>query len=170
PPVPTRRSSDLALDKRMEAYAEDVRVALREARVPYQSVERRDHAIVATLSPSAAEDAGERGRQALFKAQPTFSYELSGKQLTMQVPDAEIATITAGAIEQNILTLRTRANELGVAEPLISRQGENRVVVQLPGVQDTAEAKRMIGATATLEYRAVVEGNAADALASGRIP
>ena len=159
-----------ALDKRMEAYAEDVRVALREARVPYQSVERRDHAIVATLSPSAAEDAGERGRQALFKAQPTFSYELSGKQLTMQVPDAEIATITAGAIEQNILTLRNRVNELGVAEPIIQRQGENRVVVQLPGVQDTAEAKRMIGATATLEYRAVVEGNAADALASGRIP
>ena len=159
-----------ALDKRMEAYAEDVRVALRDARVPYQSVERRDHAIVATLSPSAAEDAGERGRQALFKAQPTFSYELSGKQLTMQVPDAEIATITAGAIEQNILTLRNRVNELGVAEPIIQRQGENRVVVQLPGVQDTAEAKRMIGATATLEYRAVVEGNAADALASGRIP
>ena len=159
-----------ALDKRMEAYAEDVRVALRDARVPYQSVERRDHAIVATLSPSAADDAGERGRQALFKAQPTFSYELSGKQLTMQVPDAEIATITAGAIEQNILTLRNRVNELGVAEPIIQRQGENRVVVQLPGVQDTAEAKRMIGATATLEYRAVVEGNAADALASGRVP
>ena len=159
-----------ALDKRMEAYAEDVRVALRDARVPYQSVERRDHAIVATLSPSAADDAGERGRQALFKAQPTFAYDLSGKQLTMQVPDAEIATITAGAIEQNILTLRNRVNELGVAEPIIQRQGENRVVVQLPGVQDTAEAKRMIGATATLEYRAVVEGNAADALASGRIP
>lgn len=159
-----------ALDKRMEAYAEDVRVALREARVPYQSVERRDQSIVATLSPSAAADAGERGRQALFKAQPTFSYQLAGNQLVMQIPDAEIATITAGAIEQNILTLRNRVNELGVAEPIIQRQGENRVVVQLPGVQDTAEAKRMIGATATLEYRAVVDGNAADALATGRIP
>ncbi len=159
-----------ALDKRMEAYAEDVRVALREARVPYQSVERRDQSIVATLSPSAAADAGERGRQALFKSQPTFSYQLVGNQLVMQIPDAEIATITAGAIEQNILTLRNRVNELGVAEPIIQRQGENRVVVQLPGVQDTAEAKRMIGATATLEYRAVVDGNAADALATGRIP
>ena len=159
-----------ALEKRMEAYAEDVRVALREARVPYQSVERVEHSIVATLSPSAAADAGDRGRQALFKSQPTFSYDLQGNRLTMQVPDAEIATITAGAIEQNILTLRNRVNELGVAEPIIQRQGENRVVVQLPGVQDTAEAKRMIGATATLEYRAVVDGNAADALATGRVP
>ncbi|KRG78127.1 preprotein translocase subunit SecD [Stenotrophomonas ginsengisoli] len=159
-----------ALEKRMEAYAEDVRVALREARVPYQSVERVEHSIVATLSPSAAADAGDRGRQALFKSQPTFSYDLQDNRLTMQVPDAEIATITAGAIEQNILTLRNRVNELGVAEPIIQRQGENRVVVQLPGVQDTAEAKRMIGATATLEYRAVVDGNAADALATGRVP
>ena len=159
-----------ALDKRMEAYAEDVRVALREARVPYQAVERVDHSIVATLSPSAAADAGDRGRQALFKSQPTFSFDLQGNRLTMLVPDAEIATITAGAIEQNILTLRNRVNELGVAEPIIQRQGENRVVVQLPGVQDTAAAKRMIGATATLEYRAVVDGNAADALATGRVP
>ena len=159
-----------ALDKRMEAYAEDVRVTLRDARVPYQSVERRDTAIVATLSPSAAEDAADRGRQALFKAQPTFVYQIQGKQLIMQVPEAEIAQVTAGAIEQNILTLRNRVNELGVAEPIIQRQGENRVVVQLPGVQDTAAAKRMIGATATLEYRAVVDGNAADALATGRVP
>ena len=57
-----------------------------------------------------------------------------------------------------------------MAEPIIQRQGADRVVVQLPGVQDTAEAKRMIGATATLEYRAVVEGNAQDAIAAGRIP
>ncbi|MBO8043987.1 protein translocase subunit SecD, partial [Pseudomonas aeruginosa] len=69
-----------------------------------------------------------------------------------------------------INTLRNRVNQLGVAEPIIQRQGADRVVVQLPGVQDTAEAKRMIGATATLEYRAVVEGNAQDAIDSGRIP
>ena len=159
-----------ALDKRMEAYAEDARVALRDARVPYQSVERRDTAIVASLSPSAGADALERGRQALFKSQPTFMLQTTGNQLVMQVPEADIAQITAGALEQNIQTLRNRVNELGVAEPIIQRQGENRVVVQLPGVQDTAEAKRMIGATATLEYRAVVDGNAADAVATGRIP
>ena len=159
-----------ALEKRMEAFAEDVRVALREARIPYQSVERRDHSIIATLSPTAPANAAARGQQALFKLQPTFQYAIDGKRLTMVVPDAEIAQVTAGAIEQNITTLRNRVNELGVAEPIIQRQGDNRVVVQLPGVQDTAEAKRMIGATATLEYRAVVDGNAADALATGRVP
>jgi preprotein translocase subunit SecD len=159
-----------ALDKRMDAYAEDVRGALREARVPYQSVERRDHSIVATLSPSAAADAASKGQQALYKLQPTFTYQVDGKRLVMDIPDSEIAQIASGAIEQNITTLRNRVNELGVAEPIIQRQGENRVVVQLPGVQDTAEAKRMIGATATLEYRAVIDGNAADALATGRVP
>src|SRR5690606_13508322 len=137
----------------------------------YQSVERRgDNTIVATLSPSASETAAGTAREALFKAQPTLGYEVSDKRITVTVPDSEVAQIASGAIEQNIATLRNRVNELGVAEPIIQRQGENRVVVQLPGVQDTAEAKRMIGATATLEYRAVVDGNAQDAIASGRIP
>lgn len=160
-----------ALDKRLEAYSEDIRVTLRDARIPYQSVERRgDNTIVATLSPSAPETAAVTAREALFKAQPTLGYEVSDKRITVTVPDSEVAQIASGAIEQNIATLRNRVNELGVAEPIIQRQGENRVVVQLPGVQDTAEAKRMIGATATLEYRAVVDGNAQDAIASGRIP
>ncbi|WP_421571115.1 protein translocase subunit SecD [Stenotrophomonas sp. PD6] len=160
-----------AVDKRMDAYAEDVRGTLRESRVPFQSVERRaDNAIVATLSPSTDDAAVERARLALAKAQPTMGYDVAGKRITMTVPESELSQITNGAIEQNINTLRNRVNQLGVAEPIIQRQGADRVVVQLPGVQDTAEAKRMIGATATLEYRAVVEGNAQDAIASGRIP
>lgn len=160
-----------AIDKRMDAYAEDVRGTLREARVPFQSVERRpDNSIVATLSPSTDDAAAERARLALVKAQPTLGYDVSGKRLTVTVPDAELSQITNGAIEQNINTLRNRVNQLGVAEPIIQRQGADRVVVQLPGVQDTAEAKRMIGATATLEYRAVVDGNAQDAIDTGRIP
>jgi preprotein translocase subunit SecD len=160
-----------AVDKRMDAYAEDVRGTLRESRVPFQSVERRpDNAIVATLSPSTDDAAVERARLALAKAQPTMGYDVSGKRITVTVPESELSQITNGAIEQNINTLRNRVNQLGVAEPIIQRQGADRVVVQLPGVQDTAEAKRMIGATATLEYRAVVEGNAQDSIASGRIP
>lgn len=160
-----------ALDKRLDAYTEDVRTSLRDARLPYQSVERRaDNSIVATLSPSAGEGAGLRARDALFKAQPTLGYEVSGNRLTVTMPQAELDQIANGAIEQNLNTLRNRVNQLGVAEPIIQRQGTDRVVVQLPGVQDTAEAKRMIGATATLEYRAVIEGNAQDAVATGRIP
>jgi len=160
-----------ALDKRLDAYTEDVRSTLRDARIPYQSVERRaDNSIVANLSPSAGDDAAQRARAALVKAQPTLGYDISGNRITVTVPETEITQIANGAIEQNINTLRNRVNQLGVAEPIIQRQGADRVVVQLPGVQDTAEAKRMIGATATLEYRAVVEGNAQDAITAGRIP
>ncbi len=160
-----------ALEKRLDAYTEDVRSTLRDARIAYQSVERRaDNTIVANLSPSAGEDAASRARLALAKAQPTLGYDVSGSRITVTLPETEIAEIANGAIEQNINTLRNRVNQLGVSEPIIQRQGADRVVVQLPGVQDTAEAKRMIGATATLEYRAVVEGNAQDAITSGRIP
>src|SRR5690606_25030961 len=74
------------------------------------------------------------------------------------------------AVEQNMGTLRNRINELGVAEPIIQRQGSERVVVQLPGVQDTAQAKRILGATATLEYRGVVEGDPYEALRTGSVP
>ena len=160
-----------ALDKRLDSYTEDVRTSLRDARIPYQSVERRgDNTIVANLSPSAGEGAGLRARDALFKSQPTLGYEVTGNRVTVSMPDAELTAIANGAIEQNVNTLRNRVNQLGVAEPIIQRQGADRVVVQLPGVQDTAEAKRMIGATATLEYRAVVEGNAQDAIDTGRVP
>lgn len=160
-----------ALDKRLDAYAEDVRSSLRDARIAYQSVERRaDNSIVATISPSAGAEAVTRAREVMAKAQPTLGYEVNDNRITVKVPEAELTQIANGAIEQNINTLRNRVNQLGVAEPIIQRQGADRVVVQLPGVQDTAEAKRMIGATATLEYRAVVEGNAQDAIASGRIP
>ncbi|MFX1722959.1 protein translocase subunit SecD [Stenotrophomonas sp. AS1] len=160
-----------ALDKRLDAYAEDVRTSLRDARIAYQSVERRgDNTIVATISPSAGADAAARAREVMVKAQPTLGYEVAGNRITVSMPETELTAIANGAIEQNVNTLRNRVNQLGVSEPIIQRQGADRVVVQLPGVQDTAEAKRMIGATATLEYRAVVEGNAQDAIASGRIP
>ena len=160
-----------ALDKRLDAYAEDVRTSLRDARIAYQSVERRgDNTIVATISPSAGADAAARAREVMVKAQPTLGYEVAGNRITVSMPETELTAIANGAIEQNVNTLRNRVNQLGVSEPIIQRQGADRVVVQLPGVQDTAEAKRMIGATATLEYRAVVDGNAQDAITSGRIP
>jgi len=160
-----------ALEKRVDAYAEDIRVTLRDNRIGYQSVERRpDNSIVATLSPSAGADAADRARAALAKIQPTLSYEVSGNRITVTIPQTELAQIAGSALEQNITTLRNRVNELGVAEPIIQRQGADRIVVQLPGVQDTAEAKRLIGATATLEFRPVVDGDAQDAARTGRVP
>jgi preprotein translocase subunit SecD len=159
-----------ALEKRIDAYAEDIRVTLRDARIAYQSVERRGNGIVAVLQPAAGESVGNRARDELTRVMPTLNYEVNGDTLNVIFPEAELALIASGAIEQNITTLRNRVNELGVAEPIIQRQGEDRIVVQLPGVQDTAEAKRLIGATATLEFRSVVDGDAADAKRTGRVP
>lgn len=157
-----------ALEKRLDAFAEDIRTTLRDNRIAYRLVERRpDNSIQVGLGEGADADAA---RAALAKAQPTLSYAVSAQTITVSVPDAELKQIAAGAIEQNLTTLRNRVNQLGVAEPIIQRQGEDRIVVELPGVQDTAEAKRMIGATATLEFRGVVEGNAEDAVRTGNIP
>ncbi|KAF1690976.1 protein translocase subunit SecD [Pseudoxanthomonas taiwanensis] len=157
-----------ALEKRVDAYVEDVRVTLRDNRIRYTAVDRRpDHSIAVSLGSGADPAAA---RDVLARAMPTLSVDTRGGALVVRIPESELAQIAESAIEQNITTLRNRVNELGVAEPIIQRQGDDRIVVQLPGVQDTAEAKRMIGATATLEYRAVVEGNAYDAVATGRVP
>ncbi|MES5815452.1 protein translocase subunit SecD [Pseudoxanthomonas sp. Soil82] len=157
-----------ALEKRVDAYVEDVRVTLRDNRIRYTAVDRRpDHSIAINLA-SDADPAAARAQ--LAKVMPAMTMEGEGNRLVVRIPETELTSIAGSAIEQNIATLRNRVNELGVAEPIIQRQGNDRIVVQLPGVQDTAAAKRMIGATATLEYRAVIEGNAADAVASGRVP
>src|SRR5690606_17634307 len=123
--------------------------------------------IVATLGEGV--DAAT-ARDAIAKALPTMQLSSEGNKVTARVPEAEVNEIVSNAIEQNVGTLRNRINELGVAEPIIQRQGASNVVVELPGVQDTAQAKRIIGATATLEYRGVVDGNAYDAIASGNVP
>ena len=156
-----------ALDKHFEAYVEDLRAMLRDARVRYRSVEREGDTIVATLAPGA--DMARAGE--LVAAQmPTLRPEVEGNVLTLAVPASELDELTASAIEQNLGTLRNRISELGVAEPVVQRQGTDRIVVELPGVQDTAQAKRIIGATATLEYRGVVEGNAYEAARTGNVP
>ena len=167
-----------ALEKRLDATAEDIRVLLRENRVRYQSVERRpDGTILATLpAPADVERARELIVQNLAQGsagmagQATLSAEPQGNTLVVRMSEAEVNRLTADAIEQNVGTLRNRVNALGVAEPIIQRQGDDRIVVQLPGVQDTAQAKRIIGATATLEYRAALEGNAYDAVSTGIVP
>jgi preprotein translocase subunit SecD len=157
-----------ALDKRLDAYADDVRSTLRDNRVRYESVERRtDGSMLAVLANAADAD---RAMSLLETAQPTLLRDAVGNRITVRLPEAELSQISADAVEQNITTLRNRVDEIGVAEPVIARQGADRVVVQLPGVQDTAEAKRMIGATATLEYRAVVDGDPYAAAESGSVP
>jgi preprotein translocase subunit SecD len=158
----------VALDKVMNAAADQARAVLRENRIRYQSVERRgDATVVAVLS---SEDDVSRASSLLATDLPNMQADATGNRITLRLPESEVDRVAIDAITQNITTLRNRVDEIGVAEPVIQRQGDDRVVVQLPGVQDTAEAKRMIGATATLEYRAVVEGNAFEAVSSGNVP
>jgi len=161
---------DAALNKRLEAYVEDVRSTLRDGAVSYTSVVRRgNEAIVATLAAGASADKAQKQLRTAF---PTLTQSLDGQTLTLEIPQSELQRISLDAIEQNLTTLRNRINAFGVAEPVIQRQGTDRIVIQLPGLQDTAEAKRRIGATATLEFRAVVgdEASAAAAVRDRNVP
>ncbi|GAA5077068.1 protein translocase subunit SecD [Lysobacter panacisoli] len=158
-----------ALDKRMDATAEDVRVVLRDGRLRYESVERRASNSIVAIVANAGD--AEKARQLIARSQPNLLLDVQGNTVSVQVPEAELQRMAVEAIEQNVGTLRNRINALGVSEPIIQRQGNDRIVVQLPGVQDTAQAKRILGATATLEYRGVVENvNPYDAVASGNVP
>ena len=96
--------------------------------------------------------------------------EAGGFNVLAMVSEQQQRETRKFAVEQNITTLRNRVNELGVAEPVIQQQGENRIVVQLPGVQDTARAKEILGATATLEFRMVDEEHNAAEAAAGHVP
>ncbi|MGO1540761.1 MAG: protein translocase subunit SecD [Luteimonas sp.] len=157
-----------ALERRLESYAEGIRATLRDNRIRYTSVERSgDDSIQAVLSDEA--DISQ-AMQLMAVDQPTLNRSVSGNRITTRVPESELGQIARDAIDQNITTLRNRVDEVGVAEPVIQRQGDDRVVVQLPGVQDTAEAKRMIGATATLAYYAVLDGDAYEAARTGVVP
>ena len=159
---------EAALDKRLDAVVEDIRVVLRDARIRYESVTRTpDNLISVRLADAASR---EKAVELIARNQPTLALDADGDTISVEIPEAELQRMASDALEQNLGTLRNRINALGVAEPLIQRQGNDRIVVELPGVQDTAEAKRLIGATATLEYRAVVEGNAYDAVATGNVP
>ena len=169
-----------ALDKRVDAYAEDMRVTLRDKRVRYESVERAaNNTIVVTIPEGddvtkarAALATTANASAAAAAGTQSLTYDVQGNRIVVTLPKSELDQITGDAIEQNITTLRNRVAEVlgDAAEPVIQRQGDDRVVVQLPGVQDTAAAKRMIGATATLEFHSVVDGNAYDAVASGNVP
>ncbi|MBV2209528.1 MAG: protein translocase subunit SecD [Thermomonas sp.] len=157
-----------ALNKRFEATAEDIRGLLRDNRIRYISVEpTAGGAVVAKLGAGQDMAAAQR---LIVRDMPTYQLDTEGQTLSVRIPEAELDKILSDAVQQNIGTLSNRINELGVAEPIIQRQGADRVAVQLPGVQDTAQAKRILGATATLEYRGVVDGNAIEARDTGNVP
>ncbi len=145
---------DKALDARMKIYDGDVKTALRKEQVRYRSLPSQDGAIVLGFSDAAARD---QAQAIIKKAYTDFTITASERGdtpvLSLAMTPAKISEIREYSLKQNLTTVRNRVNELGVAEPLVQRQGANRIVVELPGVQDTAEAKRILGKTANLEFR-----------------
>lgn len=145
-----------ALDKAAESTSSDIRSTLREANIPYAGVTRDLSAITTKFRDADARSKGEAELKQRFAGLEFASSEVAGEYLlTATLKAQEKLRIQESAVHQNLVTLRNRVNELGVAEPVIQQQGVDRVVVQLPGVQDTARAKDILGRTATLEVRLV---------------
>ncbi|MFZ2303010.1 MAG: protein translocase subunit SecD [Gallionella sp.] len=147
-----------ALGKALEAATGDIRSALREQNIAYAGVNRDGNTLLVKFRDTEARNKGEAEIKQRFSDYALNAKESGGEfflQATLK-PEAE-RRIQDSAVQQNLLTLRNRVNELGVAEPVIQQQGADRVVVQLPGVQDTARAKDILGRTATLEVRMVDE-------------
>ncbi|HEY8887499.1 MAG TPA: protein translocase subunit SecD [Gallionella sp.] len=147
-----------ALDKALDAATGDIRSALREKNIAYTGVNRDGAVLTVKFRDADARSKGEAEIKQRF-SDYTLSDKDEGREFNVLItlrPEAE-KRIQESAVQQNLVTLRNRVNELGVAEPVIQQQGADRVVVQLPGVQDTARAKEILGRTATLEVRMVDE-------------
>ena len=162
---------EAALDQALERYVGDIRTELRDAKVRYRTVVREGGRLLVKFADAESRDAGERVLRKEFRDLELTATEEGGDFLVIaSLPPAQQEQIKDFALQQNITTLRNRVNALGVAEPSIARQGERRIVVQLPGAQDPGRLKELLGATATLEYRlADTEHSVADAL-DGRVP
>ena len=146
-----------ALTNRLNGTLQDLKIKLREKEIRYVSIfVDKDHSIkLKTRNQNELNSAVN-----LIKdIYPQFSLSSVDKNflISMQLNEEEIKNIEADAIDQNLTTLRNRVNELGVSEPIVQRQGKKRIVVQLPGIQDTAEAKKILGKTATLEFHLEAE-------------
>ena len=155
-----------------DRYVTDIRTRLREEKIRYEGVRR---------IPEGGIEVQLREADQIELAQKTIRRQLQGLQveqtdrngaavLVIRLNDSERQELSEFALEQNITSLRNRIDELGVAEPVVQRQGNRRIVVQLPGVQDTARAKRILGRTATLETMLVDEEHSLDAAVAGKVP
>ncbi|AVD81708.1 protein translocase subunit SecD [Pseudomonas sp. SWI6] len=155
---------DKAMTARMKVYEGEVKTLLRKERIRYRSLPQQDGGIMLGFADDATR---EQARVLIRKNFNDFDLTTTERNdvavLRLALTQAKVAEIREYSIKQNLTTVRNRVNELGVAEPLVQRQGANRIVVELPGVQDTAEAKRILGKTANLEFRFGAEPGASKA-------
>lgn len=162
---------EAAVAQAEERYVSDIRTLLRDKKLRYLSIGRGTNGLEITFrSPEERDEANDLiGRD--FPLLVLKDIDATDKPgLTATLSESEQRDVRKFALQQNIITLRNRVNELGVAEPVIQQQGDSRIVVQLPGVQDTARAKEILGATATLEFRMADETNLVDDALAGRVP
>ena len=160
-----------ALTKKAESYAGDLRTALRDKSIRHGGISRDGQAVDIKVRDQATLTAAQNLITDQFAdLQTTSSPDGSEFKLRATIKPEATRRVQEQALKQNIVTLHNRINELGVAEPVIQQQGLDRIVVQLPGVQDTAQAKRILGRTATLEVRLVDEGTEARSAETGRGP
>ncbi|MCW2268057.1 preprotein translocase subunit SecD [compost metagenome] len=155
---------DKAMSARLKVYEGEVKSLLRKERVRYRSLPQQDGDIQLGFSDEASREQARSLIRKNFNDFELTTTERNGLSvLRLAITPAKVAEIREYSIKQNLTTVRNRVNELGVAEPLVQRQGANRIVVELPGVQDTAEAKRILGKTANLEFRLGAEPGASKA-------
>ena len=143
---------DKAIESRVNVYQSEIRGLMRTEGLRYRSLPTQGNTLQFGF---ADEEQRSEARRLITRQYNQFALETAERQeqyvLQLTLTEAEIASIRDYAVTQNLTTVRNRVNELGVAEPLVQRQGADRIVVELPGVQDTAEAKRVLGKTANLE-------------------
>jgi preprotein translocase subunit SecD len=160
-----------AIKRQEESLLSDIRSHMRSEKIRYRGVTRDEEGLHIRFRDA---DNIYKALDSLEDQFKELAFEMNEKDLVINAKLTEVAIREEkrAALQQNIITLRNRVNELGVAEPVIQQQGDSRIVVQLPGIQDTAGAKKILGATATLEFR-LAEGTRTDwedAEKSGRIP
>ncbi len=147
-----------ALNKQLDRQTNDVRNVLRDAKVPLGGVSREGQSLVVKFRD--AETRAQGGDEMRKSLRDMTGVQVDDTRIALTLTPEALKKFQDAALQQNVLTLRNRVNELGVAEPIIQQQGADRVVVQLPGVQDTAKAKDILGRTASLEIRMVDEDHA----------
>ena len=154
----------------VDRYYNELRAALRKDKL-YKKIRKEDDNLVVSFKTKELKN---EAKKLIKKDLPDLIIAESGEQeleLILEISSSAQTAAKAGALQQNITTLRNRVNELGVAEPIIQQQGAERIVVQLPGVQDTARAKEILGSVATIEFRMVDEKNDVQtAIQSGKTP
>ena len=160
-----------ALSKSQDQMVQDFRAELRGKEIRYAAVRRNGGDVVVAFRDQVSQQAGLTELRAKHPDLLFVDQERNGQFLvTASMSEAKLKETKNYALEQNINIIRNRVNELGVAEPLVQRQGAERIVVELPGIQDTARAKEILGATATLEFRMVDDSADLASAAAGRVP